>query len=153
MDTRRDGHSNSVAPKVRAIIEKLAHHLPGADADLPATSDCIEELFTELGTEDIGETIAEAVEQKILTEDQGRWFLGVAVWSGETNGAELQPTIERWLEAALDSLRIGLALDQDVFPFGSLSEMTLVLNRVMNRHPQHAARCRQLIEQRRKQGV
>ena len=139
------------ASKVRASIEQLAHHVPGPDADLTATSGCIEELFRELGHEDIGEPIAEAVERGILTQDQGRWFVGVAVWSGQTNGADLRPTLERWLEEARDSLRIGLALDQDIFPFRSLGEMTRVLTPIMTRHPQHAERCRQLIENRGKQ--
>jgi hypothetical protein len=143
----------TLVPKVRAIIEKLAHHVPGADADVTAASGCVEELFRELGNEDIGETIAEAVERKALTEDQGRWFLGVAVWSGETNGADLQPTIERWLEEAQDSVRLRLALDQGVFPFRSLAEMTRVLTRITSRYPQHAERCKQLIERRRQQGV
>lgn len=140
-------------PRVRAIIERLAHHVPSDDADVAATSDCIGELFREHGNEDIGEIIAEAIEHKVLTAEQGRWFLGVATWSGETNGADLQPTIERWLEEAQDSLRIGLSIGQCVFPFRSLAEMTRVLARVISRHPQHAARCRQLIEQRQKQGV
>ncbi len=125
----------------------------GPESDPTAASDALEALFTEIGSEDIGELLIGAVERGWLSEAQARWLVGVAMWSGTTEGSQLHATLERWLDEAPDSLRVGLALESGVFHFREHTQMTHVLTRVMQHYPQYTARCRQLIEQRRQQGV
>jgi hypothetical protein len=116
-------------------------------------SDLLGELFKLLKTEDIGELVAKAVEDDLLTQAQGGEILGIAVWSGETNGAELQLTIERWLEEAKNPIRVGLALSLGIFPFISGAQMNEVLQRVADRFPQYAQQCRDMIRRRSAQGT
>ena len=143
-------------PEVRALVEKMAQlrfgpH--GATTDVEGISDCLEALFAKLGTEDVGELVASAIASGLLTQAQGGASLVIAAWSGRTNGGQLRPTIERWLEEGQDPIRVGLALAQDTFPFSDLERMTQVLSRIASRHPQYAAACRGLIARRQQQGV
>lgn len=135
------------------LLSRIAGR-PGADPDhLDAASEALDRLFAALGTEDVGELLAQAVERGALSEDQAAYALGVAPWCGGTNGAELQPRLERWLEEAADPLRIGLALAQPTFPFRDAGRMAEVLRTVTARHPQFSARCGELIASRAAQGT
>jgi hypothetical protein len=143
-------------PAVRAVITKMSH-LPidphGEKTDVVGISDLLVELFTVLNSEDVGEVVASAVEEGIFTQEQGGEILGISVWSGETNGADLQPTVERWLEEPNSPIRVGLALAQGIFPFSSAEHMNEVLLRVSSRFPQYSAVCSEIVRRRHEQGT
>lgn len=142
-------------PEVRAIIEKMArlqYDPDGVDTDVEGISDCLLLLFEKLGTEDVGEVVASAVHDGLITQLQGGDFLGIATWSGSTNGAQLRPTTERWLEEGNDPIRIGLALALDTFPFLEGEKMNAVLSRIARKYPQYSAICRRKIIRRQQQG-
>lgn|GEM_PF-3686692 len=149
-------HDPLSKPAILAVVAEMAR-APfdplGIDTDVVRMSDLLERLFAQMGTEDVGELIAGAIDGDLLMPAQGRQFLGIAIWSGQTNGAQLQPTLERWLEEASDSVRVDLALAQSIFPFSSLEHMTAVLLRVGERYPAYLARCNQIVERRRQQRV
>jgi hypothetical protein len=142
-------------PAVRAVVIKMAG-LPfdaeGHKTDVPGIADCLEDLFALLGNEDVGEVVATAVSNGLMTQEQGREVLGIAIWSGQTNGAQLQPTLERWLEAADEPMHIGLALAQGIFPFRDIDRMTEVFARIIERFPEYAATCQGMVRRRREQG-
>jgi len=121
--------------------------------DLDAASDALEALYEALGTEDVGEPLAEAVRDGRLTPERGRALLDVVPWTGRSNGAALQPTLERWLAEANDPLRVELALGQSTFPFASLKDMQRHLREVARRMPRFRSRCEALIDRRQRQGT
>lgn len=141
---------------IKAVITKMSH-LPidphGNKTDVVGISDLLVELFNLLKSEDVGEVVASAVESGLLTQEQGGEILGIAVWSGETNGAALQPTVERWLEEANSPIRVGLALAQGIFPFSNAVRMSEVLQRVSSRFPQYASISREMVRKRQEQGT
>jgi hypothetical protein len=152
-DTTSDPLSNSA---VRAIVEEIGRLVAGHErvtVDLDGIPRSIDDLFEALQSEDIGEPVARAVEEGLLTQVQAGDLLNIALWSGESNGAELRPTIERWLEEASDPIRVGVALEHETYPFRTLEAMFAVLSRVSGLYPQYAARIGQLIEERRQQNV
>ena len=109
----------------------------------------MEELFALQGREDVGELLVEAVREGILSPSQAELALGIGTWSGRTNGADLQPTVERWLEEAQDHLEVRLALSIGVYPFETAEQMESVLARVADRMPALAEECGQKIVSRR----
>lgn len=139
---------------IKTVITKMSQ-MPidphGNKTDVVGISDLLVELFNLLKSEDVGEVVAGAVESGLLTQEQGCEILGIAVWSGETNGADLQPTIERWLEEANSSIRIGLALAQGIFPFSNAVRMSEVLERVSSCFPQYASICHEMVRKRQEQ--
>lgn len=101
----------------------------------------IESLFEVMGHEDPCEVMATAIEQGLLTQAQGRAYLGMAVWCGWTNGGQIFPTMERWLEEGANLIRVDLALDASFIPFRDQEERKVVLSRVMERFPQFVDIC------------
>jgi hypothetical protein len=110
-------------------------------------------LFQKLGSEDIGNIVANAVTSGILSLEQGYKFLGISMWGGSTNGAQLHSTLEKWLEEGNDPIRIGLALSQGIFPFSDIKKMNKVLSEITNRHPQFSNIINEKIKRREIQGV
>lgn len=142
--------------KVQALIAELAQYPiapDGSAKNLEEISSHLELLFIELGTEDIGEVVADAVHRGLLTQQQGGAYLNIAVWSGRTNGAQLQPTIERWLEEGKDPTRVGLALAQGTFPFIDSKAMSRILLRIASGYPEFAPIIYRTIDNRRRQDV
>jgi hypothetical protein len=140
-------------PEVRRIVEKMAalNFDPGHDSyQIEDISMLMEELFVLQGREDVGELLVEAVREGILSPSQAELALGIGTWSGATNGADLQPTMERWLEEAEDHLKVQLSLSIGVYPFREAGKMASVLARVAARMPAFAEVCGRLVESRRR---
>jgi hypothetical protein len=116
--------------------------------DVTALSDSIEAVFREYGTEDIATLIEQLVRQNKLSVDEGSNILRVAVWSGSENGSSLLRTLDNWLREGNDPTKVALAINQDVYPFHDPVEMRRVLTRICETYPEHAARCRSLMESR-----
>lgn len=145
-----------IDPKIRTVIKTLSQFEVdpiGMNTDVEGISMNIEMLFDLLSSEDIGEIIASSVDEGIISQMQGSEFLGIATWSGKSNGAQLQPTLERWLEAGNDLTRIGLSLTQGIFPFYTFEKMADVLMNIATNHPQYAELCVEKINRRRQQRV
>lgn len=141
-------------PNLKRLLSKLYQfQVDGESYDVVSISDCIEEIFKELNTEDIGDLIADAVHDKLITQAQGEAFLNVSVWSGCTNGGHLQIAIEKWLEQANDPVRIQLALAQGAFPFRSLETMAEKLLLIEDHYPQFSVKINEIIQSRQAQGV
>lgn len=148
-------HNQILNPEVQAIIEKMAklqYDPDGVNTDVEGVSDCLLILFDKLGTEDVGEVVASAVHEGLISQLQGADFIGIATWSGRTNGAQLLPTTERWLEEGTDPIRIGLALSQATLPFSDSEKMNEVLSRIASQYPQYSAICWRKITGRQQQG-
>jgi hypothetical protein len=144
----------SLNPKVRTILDKMSHfEVDEEHLDLQGISDYIEALFQELNTEDLGDLVADAVTYKVFSQKQGNKFLNVSVWGGQTNGAELHTTLEKWLEQGNDPVRIELALAQSTFPFLTKEKMSDVLRIIAKRYPQFANTVNEMIDRREAQGV
>lgn len=144
----------SLNPKVRTILDKMSHFEVDKELlDLQGISDYVEALFQELNTEDLGDLIADAVTYKVFSQKQGNKFLDVSVWGGQTNGAELHTTLEKWLEQGNDPVRIELALAQSTFPFLSKEKMSNVLQMIARKYPQFAQTIDEMIKRREIQGV
>ncbi|MCA9643521.1 MAG: hypothetical protein KC492_22635 [Myxococcales bacterium] len=136
-------------------IDRCLEHLAAFEApderedfDLDGASSVLEDLFKLIHSEDICELIASGVSFNVLRLEQAKWLLGVAVWSGNTNGSEQRITLERWLSEASDALHIELALSNGFYPFGSRREMVRKLGRVGAHFPEFKARCSELISNR-----
>lgn len=143
-----------IPARARAVLDRLSSlKVDPEHLDVGTISDTIEELFSELGTEDVGDVIADSVTQGLLSQEQANKALEIAIWSGETNGLELSNTIERWLLTGDDPVRIAIALTQPIFPFATLEAMRSVLSKVAARWPQFAEPLNAMIERRREQGV
>ncbi len=101
----------------------------------------IDSLFEVMSHEDPCEMIPTAIEQGLMTQEQGRAYLAIAVWCGRTNGGGMNPTVERWLEEAISVIRIDLAFHLDYIPFRDQEKRKAMLSRVMERFPQFAVIC------------
>ncbi len=138
----------------KAVLEELSRlDVNPESLDLQRISDLIEALFQEIESEDIGELIAYAVSQGLLTQAQGNKVIEVAMWCGQSNGQQLGETIERWLEEGANSIKIELALAQSTFPFSTQAKMAEVLAAIIKRYPQFAPAMNGLIVRRKAQGV
>jgi hypothetical protein len=145
---------NNLPVNLKNLLSKLYQfQVDGEPYDVVSISDCIEAIYKELNTEDIGELIADAVHDKLITQAQGEAFLNVSVWSGCTNGSQLHITIEKWLEEANDLVRIQLALAQGTYPFNSLEKMTKILLSIVDHYPQFSEKINGMIGRRKIQGV
>lgn len=145
-----------LSDRVRALLRRfavLSLRPEGGLSDLDAAGLLVEELFEVIGHEDLGEIAAAAVEAGDLPFVHGVELLGISMWSGHTNGAELSATLERWLDESRDETRAGLALEQSIFPFKDAATMECVLSALQRKFPGLADRCNELIGQRRNQGV
>ncbi len=141
-------------PGVKSIVDKLSRFKTDPDQlDLEGISDSIEALFREIGSEDPGEIIAYAVSRGLLTQEQGNKVLQVAMWSGQTNGKELNVTLEKWLEEGTNPIKIELALAPSVFPFSTQTKMADVLTSIARRFPHLAPPIHEMIKRREAQGV
>jgi hypothetical protein len=141
-------------PGVKSIVDKLSRFKTDPDQlDLEGISDSIEALFLEIGSEDPGNIIADAVSCGTLTQAQGNKILEVAMWSGQTNGKELNVTLEKWLEEGTDPIKIELALAPSVFPFSTQEKMANVLTSIAQRFPHLAPPIHEIIKRREAQGV
>lgn len=139
-------------PEVRSILESMAVLNFDASHDgyqIGDISMLMEKLFALQGREDVGELLVEAVREGILSPSQTELALGIGTWSGATNGADLQPTVERWLEEANDHLKIRLSLSIGVYPFKTAEKMESVLAKVVDRMPAFAEECGRMIASRR----
>ena len=153
MSTQQD-FTADLPPGVSAIVGTLSHFKTDPEhLVLQGISDCVEALFQEIGSEDVGEVIASAVSHGLLSQAQGNKVIEVSMWCGQTNGKELSDTIERWLEEGANPIKIELALAQDTFPFSTQTKMADVLTSIAKRYPQFASTINGMIERRRAQGV
>ena len=121
--------------------------------DIEGISELIEALFQKLGSEDVGNIVANAVNSRIFSLEQGRKFLEISMWSGSTNGAQLNSTLEMWLEEGNDPVRIDLALHQGIFPFSDKEKMSGFFSKIKNRYPQFSDFINEKIKRRDIQGV
>jgi hypothetical protein len=146
--------TGDLPPGVKAIVEKLSRFKtdPG-HLDLQGVSDCVEALFQEIGSEDVGEITADAVSRGLLSQAQGNKIIEVSMWCGRTEGKQLSATIERWLEDGIAPVKIELGLAQSVFPFSTQTRMVVVLSPIAKRFPHLAPQINKMIERRRAQGV
>lgn len=108
----------------------------------------IDDLMAALDSEDIAGIVADAVARGLTTLAHAEYYLGVATWSGTENGASMQRTLEAWLRAGDDPLRVHLALHAEVYPFPDAVEMAAVLAEVARRLPRFRERCAELIARR-----
>lgn len=145
---------NTFSPDIKEILSKLFQfQINESSFDLQSISDCIEDLFEKLNNEDIGDIIAEAVNENLISQEQGERFLNISIWCGSTNGSQLHMTIENWLEQTTDPIRIQLALALDTFPFKSFEKMEKVLFSIAHRYPQFSELIKEVIQRRKAQGV
>ena len=79
-------------------------------------------------------------------------LLGILQWLASDNGRGIALTAERWLEERTDLSRIQVALNLDTLPFDNLARMESALHEVAAVFPGTQDRCRELIEERRRQG-
>src|SRR5437868_5617885 len=91
--------TGDLPPGVKAIVAKLSRFKTDPEhLDLQGFSDCVEALFQEIGSEDVGEITAGAVSRGLLSQAQGNKIIEVSMWCGQTEGKQLSATIEMWLE-------------------------------------------------------
>lgn len=153
MSTQRD-ITEDLPPGVRVILERLSRFKTDPEhLDLEGVSDCVEALFREIGSEDVGEITADAVSRGLLSQAQGNKIIEVSMWCGQTEGKQLSATIERWLEEGADPIKVELALAQAVFPFSTQTTMAGRLLPIAKRFPHLATLINEMIERRRSQGV
>lgn len=154
----RNTEGSGLVPEVREILKSLKSlkslARPSVDPDqagapLEAISAQMEELFRLRGHEDVGEWLVDAVHEGFLHAAQAEQALSIGTWSGATNGADLQPTLERWLVDGDDPLKVRLALSIGVYPFEEEEEMARVLTRIAVRRPAFAEKCQAMIGSRR----
>lgn len=138
-------------PEVGAIIKRLSElALDPKDPrySVEHVAEVLDELFIVLGSENITGVIEHAVRTGTLSLAEGALVLGVGQWSGNEGGRSQVATLYRWLLDADDVVRVGLALQQDWFPFATASEMIKRLAIVERKFPQFLPRCRAMVAAR-----
>ena len=107
-----------------------------------------ERLTAEFGEPGLAERVASQVPDSVPCEVVSD-LLSILEWSTQDNGAAIRAQAEQWLTEGTNLRNIQIALGLESYPFEALSQMTKVLTKVAEAHPEVAARCFQLIEQRR----
>ena len=139
--------SATQASLIRRLSEmQLSPNEPGYN--VVAISDAVEELMRSVGSDDIGDVVAQGVDEALLTLEQASSVLDVATWSGADNGAALQRTLNLWLSRGENLTRVWLALYHHVFPMKTKSEMTAALEHIVKKFPELRPRCEYLIHRR-----
>jgi hypothetical protein len=108
-------------------------------------------LVGEFGESDLAELVASQVPASVPCEVVSD-LLSILEWSTRDNGEAIRKQAEQWLVEGTSLRKIQIALGLESYPFEQASRMETVLREVAKAHPQLAAHCNSLIEQRQAEG-
>lgn len=77
-------------------------------------------------------------------------LFSILIWSTEDNGYELTRTTERWLIECDDERKVNVAINLDVYPFASPTDMEGYLSVVATKFSTATDRCNELLIGRKK---
>jgi hypothetical protein len=110
----------------------------------------LSELVQEFGESDLANRLYQEIPRSVPYEVVCDIF-NLLAWRTEDNGASIGRTIEDWLREGADIRKLRIALNLDVYPFISATEMDEVLSSLARKNPSLSYRCHELVKSRKRE--
>ncbi|MGC0096438.1 hypothetical protein, partial [Ralstonia pseudosolanacearum] len=136
-------------PVISAALDAIC--LERDDKEYSVSFDAAAAVVRVFGERDLANVLFSEIPRTVPFELVAQLF-DLLAWQTNDNGASVTRTIEAWLREGRDNRKLLIALHLEVYPFIDHREMERVLSHLAETNFRVAARCKELMRSRRRDG-
>ena len=136
-------------PVISAALDAIC--LERDDKEYSVSFDAAAAVVREFGERDLANVLFSEIPRTVPFELVAELF-DLLAWQTNDNGSSVTRTIEAWLREGRDNRKLLIALHLAVYPFIDYREMERVLSHLAETNFRVAARCKELMRSRRRDG-